>query len=350
MARILIVDDEAGLRQTLGAFLTNDGHAVQSAADVSEALGVLETSEIDVVVSDIIMPGESGVQLLAQIQERNAGIAVILLTGEPNVDTAAEAVRLGAFDYLSKPISKSAILSTVARATRVKEQRDLNVRLAEENKHYRENLEALVETRTVDLETRTIQLDVALRGTIGVLAQTLGARDPYTAGHQSRVAGLCRALATELGLPESVGAGLEMAALVHDLGKIAVPAEILSKPTRLKKTEFALIKEHSTEGYEILRHVAFPWPIADIILQHHERPDGLGYPAGLVGDAIRLEALVIGVADTVEAMASHRPYRAALGIDVALEEIARGKGRLYDARVVDACLRLFRERGYHLDA
>jgi putative nucleotidyltransferase with HDIG domain len=338
MARVLVVDDEPGMRLSLGAFLRNDGHEVQEAEDVQSALAHMETFEPDVVVTDIIMPGLSGVDLLSRVHERNSAIAVVLLTGEPNVETASEAVRQGAFDYLAKPILKAALLAVVARAARAKSQLDINKNLLEENERYRNHLEGLVETRTGELSA-------ALRATIGVVTQTMETRDPYTAGHQRRVAGLSLALATELGLSEVIREGVEMAALVHDLGKISVPAEILSRPMRLTKAEFALIKGHPQTGYEILRNVKFPWPIADIIVQHHERLDGSGYPAGLQGDAIRQEARIIAVADVVEAMASHRPYRAALGVDVALEEIEKNRGRLYDPDVADACLRLFHEKG-----
>lgn len=341
MAKVLIVDDEPGMRLSLSAFLKNDGHEVRTAEDVMDAMGALEDWDADVVVSDIIMPGESGVQLLGRIRGLDRGISVVLLTGEPNVETASEAVRRGAFDYLAKPITKGALLAVVARAVRAKTQHDLNVRLTEENKLYRNNLEELVETRTAELSA-------ALRGTIGVVTQTLETRDPYTAGHQRRVANLSLALAQELDLPEATMEAVEMAALVHDVGKIAVPAEILSKPTRLTKAEFSIIKEHPRVGHEILRPVEFPWPIADIILQHHERLNGSGYPGSLEGDAIRLEARIIGVADVVEAMASHRPYRASLGIDAALEEIARLKTIAFDPVVVDACLDLFGKGGFEL--
>lgn len=341
MARVLVVDDERGMRLSLGAFLKNDGHEVQTAETVDAAMSVLETFEADVVVSDIIMPGPTGVQLLAQVRERNRGQEVILLTGEPNVETASEAVRNGAFDYLTKPITKDALLAAVARAARAKAQHDLTSRVLEENERYRTSLEELVKTRTA-------QLSNALRGTIGVVTQTMETRDPYTAGHQRRVAGLSLALANELGLPADLVEGIEMAALVHDIGKIAVPAEILAKPTRLTSIELQLVREHARVGYEILQKVEFPWPIAQTVLQHHERLDGSGYPAGLVGDAIAQGARIIGVADVVEAMASHRPYRAALGMEAALDEISRNRGRHYDPSVVDACLRLFMEKKYTL--
>ena len=341
MARILVVDDEPGMRLSLSAFLENDGHEVQSAENVNAALDALRSFDVDVVVSDIIMPGASGVELLSKIQGLEKGIAVILLTGEPNVETASEAVRRGAFDYLAKPVTKSALINVVTRAGRAKAQHDLNNRLTEENLHYRNHLERLVETRTAELSA-------ALKGTIGVITQTLETRDPYTAGHQRRVASLSRAIAQKLGLPETIIEGVEMASVVHDVGKIAVPAEILSKPSKLSAAEFDLIKEHSQVGYEILSQVTFPWPIADIIVQHHERLNGAGYPNGLRGDEIRVEARIIAVADVVEAMASHRPYRAALGTEAALQEISHQRALLFDGQVVDACLELFAEDGFEL--
>lgn len=343
MPRVLVVDDEAGLRLSLAAVLKRDGYDVQTAGDVSEAMCLLNGSDVDVVMSDIIMPGESGVDLLSRIRGLDRGIEVVLMTGEPNVETASLAVRNGAFDYLAKPVSKGPLLAVVARAARAKAQRDLTEHLAAENERYRTDLEGLVAIRTA-------QLAAALRGTIGVIAQALETRDPYTAGHQRRVARLSLAIAVELDLPDDTRTGVEMAALVHDIGKIGIPAEILAKPTQLSPLERRLIETHADAGYQILRHVAFPWPIADVVLQHHERLDGSGYPAALVGSAVRREACILSVADVVEAMASYRPYRPALGIEAALNEIELGRGRLFDPLVVDACLRLFQEKGFDLNA
>jgi putative nucleotidyltransferase with HDIG domain len=189
-----------------------------------------------------------------------------------------------------------------------------------------------------------------LRKTLGTIAQAMGTaletRDPYTAGHQHRVADLARAMATEMGLPADQIEAVRMAATVHDIGKIAVPAEILSKPGRLSDAEFELIKVHPKAGYDILRGIDFLWPIAQIVLQHHERLDGSGYPAGLCGEHILIEARIIGVADVVEAMSTHRPYRPSLGLDEALAELSRNKGVLYDASAADACLRLFTEKQF----
>ncbi|MGC7878302.1 PAS domain S-box protein [Desulforudis sp. 1031] len=191
------------------------------------------------------------------------------------------------------------------------------------------------------------QLQKAVEGTIQAVAKLVEMKDPYTAGHQRRVAELACAIAKEMGLPKDRIEGLRFGALIHDVGKIPVPAGILNKPGRLHDAEFSLIKMHPKIGYDILKDVNFPWPVAQIILQHHERLNGSGYPGGLFGDDILLEAQILGVADMVEAMASHRPYRPAQGIDKALEQLTRDKGVLFNPDVVDACLRLFTRKGFN---
>jgi len=193
------------------------------------------------------------------------------------------------------------------------------------------------------------QLQNALDATIQVMSAAVEARDPYTAGHQRRTTTLALALGREMGLPEEKLEGLRLAAAIHDIGKLSVPAEILSKPTTLTNIEFALIKTHPQNGYDILKNVSSPWPLAEIVLQHHERLNGSGYPQGLQGEAILPEARILAVADVVEAIASHRPYRPALGIEQALEEIEKQKGILFDAQVVEACLKLFREQGFRFE-
>jgi putative nucleotidyltransferase with HDIG domain len=197
-----------------------------------------------------------------------------------------------------------------------------------------------------ELDNSFKRLRAALGGTIQTLAIASETRDPYTAGHQKRVADLSRAIATEMGLDSNRTDGIRMAGVIHDLGKMAIPAEILSKPSKLSAIEYNLIKTHPRAGYDILKDVEFPWPIAQIVLQHHERLDGSGYPAGLKGEEILMEARIIAVADVVEAIASYRPYRPALGMEKALGEITQNKGIFYDPAVVDACLRLFSEKGY----
>lgn len=191
------------------------------------------------------------------------------------------------------------------------------------------------------------QLRKAIEDILNVTSRMVEIRDPYTAGHQRRVAELSVAIAKKLGLPEGRVKMIELAALVHDVGKIAVPMEILVKPARLSANEFNLIKEHPQIGYNLLKDLIYPWDmIALVALQHHERLDGSGYPQELRGEEILLEAKIVAVADVVEAMVSHRPYRPALGIDKALEEISENKGKLYDPEVVDACIKLFREEGF----
>ena len=191
-------------------------------------------------------------------------------------------------------------------------------------------------------------LKKAVGVTIEVLVSVLESKDPYTAGHQSRVVHLACAIAAQMGLAADRIDGIRMAGAIHDIGKISIPSEILTKPTRLSDIEFTLIKEHAQTGYEILGNVESPWPLAQIIYQHHERINGSGYPRGLKGDEILLEARIMAVADVVEAMAYDRPYRPALGIEAAHSEINKNRGILFDELVVDACLTLFRDKGYQL--
>lgn len=189
----------------------------------------------------------------------------------------------------------------------------------------------------------------AVNTTIQVMVSAIEARDPYTAGHQIRSANLARAIATEMGLPKEKIDGIRMAGSIHDIGTLSIPSEILTKPTKLTNLEFSLIKEHSQKGFEILKDVESPWPLAQIVYQHHERMDGSGYPRQLKGKDIIIEARILAVADVVEAMASHRPYRPSLGLNSALAEIENNKGTIYDTDAVDACLKLFREKGFQLE-
>ena len=189
----------------------------------------------------------------------------------------------------------------------------------------------------------------AMEGAVHAMAVIIESRDPYTAGHQRRVTNLACAIAKKMGLPQTQIDGIRLAASVHDIGKICVPAEILNKPGELGEIEHSMIEAHSQVGYNALKEIAFPFPVAQIVLQHHERVDGSGYPMGLTGESILLEAKILGVADVVEAMSSHRPYRPALGIDQALAEISANSGRLYDTRVVNACLKIFEENQFKFE-
>jgi len=188
-----------------------------------------------------------------------------------------------------------------------------------------------------------------LNGTVEAIAALYEKSDPYTAGHQRRVAQLACAIAREMGLPAKQIYGIHIIGVVHDIGKIAVPGDILSKPGRLNTEELNIIKTHPQVAYDVLKNVEFPWPVAETVLQHHERLDGSGYPNGISGDAMILEARILCVADVVESMVSHRPYRPALGLKKALREIVRNKGVLYDPTVADACSKLSSNGGFKLD-
>jgi putative nucleotidyltransferase with HDIG domain len=200
-----------------------------------------------------------------------------------------------------------------------------------------------------NLQKKSKQLEKSIENIIFTMAKMSESKDLYTAGHQKKVSQLATAIARKMGLSEDRIESLKFASLIHDIGKFTIPGEILSKPAKLSETEFALIKEHPKTGYDIIKDVDFPWEIASIILQHHERLDGSGYPMGLKDKEILLEAKILAVADVMEAMSSHRPYRPALGIDKALEEISMNKGKLYDSDVVDTCIKLFKEDGFKFE-
>jgi PAS domain S-box-containing protein len=214
--------------------------------------------------------------------------------------------------------------------------------------------EGLIEDITIRKHTeeqlqQTLEsLRKAVGTTIQVLVSAVESRDPYTSGHQSRSADLACVIATEMGLSQDKIEGIRMAGIIHDIGKLSVPVAILSKPNKLTNIEFSLIKEHAQSGYEMLKDVESPWPLAEIVYQHHERMNGTGYPRNLKGDEILIESQILAVADVVEAMASNRPYRPTLGIEAALEEIEKNKGILYDNTVANTCLKLFREKGHQL--
>ena len=213
------------------------------------------------------------------------------------------------------------------------------------NKVIQCNIRDITERKKLEEENLKFQhsISVSLHEMIETLANVIVARDSYTAGHQKRVANLASAIAAKLNLPLHTIEGIHLSALIHDIGKIAIPAEILTKPTGLSNFELAMLRNHVQTGYDILKNIHFPWNLAQIVLEHHERLDGSGYPNGIKGDSICEEARIIAVADTVEAISSDRPYRKSRGIDAALEEIRVNSGKLYDAKVVDACLNVFQE-------
>ena len=329
--RILVVDDTPASLRLLTELLKAEGYEVRSAISGELALHASAISPPELILLDIRMPGMDGYEVCRQLKAQPAtrDVPVIFVSAASETEEKILGFQVGAVDYVTKPYQRDELLA------RVRTHLELN--------RLRHHLEAQVEERTRKLKSNMLDF-------ITTIASTVEMRDPYTAGHQRRVASLASAIARGLKLPEDQVEGLHLAAVVHDVGKIQVPAEILSKPTRLNEIEFRLIKEHPKTGFEVLSSIDFPWPIAEIVLQHHERLDGTGYPGKLKGQETLLEAKILAVADTVEAMASHRPYRAGLGIDAALEEISANKGTLFDPAVVEVCIKLFREQGFSFTA
>ena len=326
MANILIVDDEYHVRDILKRTLMKNGHDCTLAANALEARKYLNEKAIDLVLCDVTMPGESGVELAKYIGAEYNNTAVIMVTAIEDPEVALTVLEAGTYGYIIKPFSQNMILINVHNALR-------RQKLENANRIYQQDLEQKVEERTTKLKE-------ALDGIIQAMGRTIEFRDPYTAGHQMRVASIAVAIAKEMGIPKDQLEWIHVAGKIHDLGKISVPAEILSKPGKLNENEFAMIKTHPSIGYDIIASIEFPWPIAQVILQHHERINGSGYPQGLSGEDILLEARIFCVADVVEAMASHRPYRPALGIEKALNEISENKGVLYDSNVASALSRI----------
>lgn len=333
--KILVVDDEAAIRDLLKQFLEREGYECELAEDAEKASDLLSEKRFDLVISDVLMPGKSGIQLLEEIKNRYPYLATLMISGHSDKKTAESAIMKGAIDFLIKPFQKNQVLISVANALR---RRALDLQAQFEV----QNLESIINDQTDDLLESNARLNRILNSTVHAMSLAVECRDPYTAGHQQRVADISAAIARKMDFNDERIEYLKMAAMIHDIGKISVPAEILCKPTRLSAAEFNIIKEHPFTGYKILKEIDFPYPLAKMVYQHHERIDGSGYPQGLSGDQILMEAKILAVADVVEAMASHRPYRSALGIDVALDEIIKNKGQIFDPEVVETCCDLFR--------
>jgi len=318
---VLVVDDDDQCRGVLLDYLELIRCAGKGASNGPEALEILAQERIDLVVSDIKMEGMDGVELMQEAHQTYPQVAFIIMTGYAPEYSYEAIINAGASDFIAKPFSLGELKAKICR---IQKEKDILQQL----QHSLARVKKLFEN------------------TVRALASTLEQRDPYTAGHQDRVANLACAIARELGLPEDRIEVLRLAAFVHDIGKIGVPADLLTKPGALTAIEMSLIKVHCQAGFEILNTIDFPWPLAEMVLQHHERVNGSGYPLGLKGPMIRLEARIMAVADVVEAMSSHRPYRPALELSATLEEISKNRGVLYDGEVVDACLRLFHEKGF----
>ncbi len=334
--RLLAVDDTPASLKLLTDLLKSEGYSVRSSVSGELAIRSAVNDPPELILLDIRMPEIDGFEVCRRLKAdpNTMDIPIIFVSAISETEEKVLGFGLGAVDFVTKPYQRDELLARVRTHLEV-------VRL-----HNR--LEELVEERTRELRESENKLRASLLDSIAAIAATIERRDPYTAGHQRRVAYLATSIATELKLPEDQIEGLSLASSVHDIGKIQVPAEILSKPGELSDIERSLIKKHPEIGYDILKSIDFPWPIAKTVLQHHEHLNGSGYPFGLKDDEILYEAKILSVADVVEAMMSHRPYRASLSIQAALEEIEQNRGTLYDPKVADACLRAFKKQGYVL--
>jgi HD-GYP domain-containing protein (c-di-GMP phosphodiesterase class II) len=383
MFNILAVDDDPGLQDLYRDILESRParislprecrqapcFKVSCRSQATEAVAAVERSlaegvPFSTMFLDVNMPpGPSGIWAAEEIMGIDPAANIVLVTGYIGTELGNLPAYLRFSDrllFLQKPFHPREIVQ-LASALSARWQAEQQVMALNAN------LERLVGQRTGELQRSNEQLrrevdhrrqvqhqlqqslqrlKSIIGGTVMAIAMTVEKRDPYTSGHQHRVAELSKAIGIELGLPEDQLEGLYIASAIHDIGKISLPAEILSKPSQLSDIEKSLVQAHSQAGYDILKSVDFPWPVADIVLQHHERLNGSGYPQGLSGQAILPEARIVGVADVVETMSSHRPYRPSIGLDKALEEITAQKGILYDPAAVDACLTLMRQKRF----
>jgi putative two-component system response regulator len=324
---IMVVDDDDAIRRMLKIGIQMAGFQCFIAEGGNAALKILEQHPVDVVVADIKMPDINGLELGRMIKSRYDS-DLIIMTGYVEDFNYEDIVQQGASDFIQKPVR---IAEFIARLKRVLSERASRA----------ERLQALAE-----LKLNLGKLQRAMEGIIQAMSVAVEIRDPYTAGHQQRVADLAVVLGREMGLSEDEVYGLRMASVIHDLGKITVPAGILAKPGKLSELEYALIKNQVRTGYDILKQMEFPWPLAEIILQHHERLDGSGYPQGLKNGQIMLQARILAVADVFETIASHRPYRPSLGLQRAMDELDNSKGIHFDPDVVDTFLRLVKEKRF----
>ncbi len=340
--KILVVDDESAIRKMLTHLLEKEGYDCVTAENAGSAIRYLSAHSVDMVISDVSMPGKTGIELLKHIKINFPTIATIIMTGVGSQNIAETAISMGAYGYLYKPFQKRQVLANISDALR---RRSMDLQSQFEMEH----LEQIIDENKRDLSTFNDKITKILESIIRAMSMAIESRDPYTAGHQHRVGRLAAVVASEMGFSEEQTQYIRMAGIIHDLGKISVPAEILSKPGRLTESEMNIIKDHPRIGYQILKEIEFPYPLAQIVYQHHERIDGSGYPQGLTGDEILPESKILAVADVVEAMMSHRPYRPSLGIEAALGEIKKHRGVCFDPAAVDACCRVFSNDSFQFE-
>jgi putative two-component system response regulator len=333
---LLIIDDNQLNVETLSDYLETD-YKVHGALTGPDALSLVLDCKPDLILLDIMMPFMDGFEICRRLKDDpvTKDIPVIFITGKGDEADIAQGFNLGAVDYITKPFHISEIRTRV--------DNHLNFKYANETIRQRNLiLEEQVREKNADIKKM-------LEATIRAMSQMFENNDPSTAGHQQRVAKLATDIAKKLKLSEDQVESIRIAGLIHDIGKIRIPDSILSRPGPLLPSEYELIQIHPQVGYDLVKHIPFPWPVAEFILQHHEKLDGSGYPQGLKGDDIHLESKIICVADVSEAMNSHRPYRPALGIDITEGELINNKSILFDPQIVDICMSLISDKNYNFD-
>ncbi len=336
--RILIVDDEFSVREILSDGLTAFGFIPRTASRAAEGLEIYRQGEIDLVLSDIDMPEMSGIELLAELRKIDPDADVIMVTGVVDTAVAVKAIRDGARDYVTKPFNLEEVSIVVRRTLE-------NRRLINENRAYQEGLEVKVQERTAELQEKNVEverlyseLEGAYESTLQAMVTALDFRDNETQGHSQRVVEYAMMVSGAMGIKDPELSWVRRGALLHDIGKIGVPDAILRKPGKLTDAEWIEMRKHPEHGYEMLRHIGFLKPALEIVLCHQERFDGSGYPQGLAGDQIPLGARTFAVVDCFDAMTSDRPYRSALSIEAARDEIRKCAGTQFDPDVAEAFL------------
>jgi len=329
--KILIVDDEESIREVLASLLEACGYRCATAPNGAEALKVLDTEPFDLVLSDILMPVMNGMALLEKLHEREPDLPVVMVTAMHDISAAIGALRTGAYDYILKPFEKDQLYFSVRRAL---EHR----RLIIENRNYQSGLERLVEERTAQLSQALRDLEQSYDYTLEAFGGALDLKDAETEGHCQRVTSYTILIARNLGVEPNALRHIARGAFLHDIGKMGIPDSILRKPGPLTEEEWQVMRRHTEIGYVALRNIPFLRQAAQIVLTHQEHYDGRGYPKGLSGEEIPIGARIFAVADAFDAMISERPYRHAIPIEAACEEIRRNAGTQFDPKVVEVFL------------
>ena len=333
LPKVLVVDDDASTRELLKLALASMASGVEVAENAATALEAIERGNFDIILSDIYMPGCSGMELLSLARQSKWDVGFILITGKVHVDQVIEALQLGASDFLLKPFTLEALGQSISRAIRL-------LQMERESRTYRNSLEASIERRTRDLMRALHELEENYQTTLEALVLALDAREHETYAHSLRVRAYTLHLARQVSYPLALLPALGQAALLHDIGKIAVSDAILLKPGKLTEEEWVQMRRHVSAGEQILNRIPFLKPCAVIVRHHHERYDGKGYPHGVAGEQIPLGARLFALADTLDAMTSDRAYRKAVGLSEVRLEVAHERGRQFDPPIADLFLKV----------